>query len=297
MEVSLTYLADLPLYKDEKPFYALLRPTEAFLARPPGEDWVPEHPLSNLEFEVHHNIPVHNLRGQEETFSAQKNGFEVLCHMSSLWQVLNTPSAIEAYKREVDELLYTKFNAVHTFTFEARRRRNEQFFSRVYSLGDPMLVEGPATGVHTDFTVDSGPRTIDTYLAEHEKLLYLGQPGYRFRIVNTWRSLVPVLEDNPLAVCDSRSVDMADLVPADRIIPTRAGEVYYGRYNPSQKWYWLDKMTPEEPYMMIMYDSHGRSDDARFCLHVSFQNSKAPSDAAQRSSIETRSIVITRLDS
>lgn len=53
---------------------------------------------------------------------------------------------------------------------------------------------------------------------------------------STWRTLVPVLEDRPLALCDSRSVDPDDLVPTDRIIPDRTGEVYYMTYNPNHKW-------------------------------------------------------------
>lgn len=60
--------------------------------------------------------------------------------------------------------------------------------------------------------------------------------GYRFRIVNTWRSLLPVLEDRPLALCDSRSVVPEDLIAADRIVPDRIGEVYYLTYNPNHKW-------------------------------------------------------------
>lgn len=48
-----------------------------------------------------------------------------------------------------------------------------------------------------------------------------------------------VLEDRPLALCDSRSVDPEDLVPADRVAPGRFGEVYYLTHNPNHKWYVL----------------------------------------------------------
>ena len=48
---------------------------------------------------------------------------------------------------------------------------------------------------------------------------------------------MPVLEDRPLALCDSRSVDPEDLVPADRVAPGRFGEVYYLTHNPNHKWY------------------------------------------------------------
>ena len=77
---------------------------------------------------------------------------------------------------------------------------------------------------------------------------------------STWRSLIPEIEDNPIAVCDYRTVDISDLITADRIIPTRVGEIYYVRHNPKQKWYWLDKMTPNEPLVMAMYDSNGGQD-------------------------------------
>ncbi len=131
---------------------------------------------------------------------------------------------------------------------------------------------------------------------------------------STWRSLVAELEDNPLAVCDARSVEVTDLIAADRIIPTRVGELYYVKYNPNQRWYWLEKMKPSEPFVMAMYDSHG-GDDAKcqfwqiqyplplprltvlVCPHISFENPKASKDAAERFSIETRAIVITKINS
>ena len=66
---------------------------------------------------------------------------------------------------------------------------------------------------------------------------------------------MPVVEDRPLALCDSRSVGFDDLVPADRIIPDRVGEVYYLTYNPKHKWHWLEKQTPSEPFVFVMYDT------------------------------------------
>lgn len=54
---------------------------------------------------------------------------------------------------------------------------------------------------------------------------------------STWRSLLPVLEDQPLALCDSRSVDKTDLMPTDRLVPDRVGEVYYLTYSPKHRWF------------------------------------------------------------
>lgn len=53
---------------------------------------------------------------------------------------------------------------------------------------------------------------------------------------STWRSLNPICEDSPLAFCDYRSVEAKDLIPSDRIIPERAGEVYYLFHNKGQRW-------------------------------------------------------------
>ena len=54
---------------------------------------------------------------------------------------------------------------------------------------------------------------------------------------STWRSLLPVVEDQPLTLCDSRSVSAEDLMAADRLVPDRVGEVYYLKYNPGHRWF------------------------------------------------------------
>jgi hypothetical protein len=72
--------------------------------------------------------------------------------------------------------------------------------------------------------------------------------------------LIPEVEDNPLAMCDYRTVDLNDLIAADRIIPTRVGEIYYLKHNANQKWYWANKMRPDELVTMAMYDSEAGTD-------------------------------------
>jgi hypothetical protein len=68
-----------------------------------------------------------------------------------------------------------------------------------------------------------------------------------------------MLEDRPLALCDSRSVAPGDLMAADRIIPNAVGEVYYLTHNPKHRWYWLEKQTPSEPFAFVMYDTKAGS--------------------------------------
>jgi hypothetical protein len=67
-------------------------------------------------------------------------------------------------------------------------------------------------------------------------------------IHSTWRSLLPVLEDQPLALCDSRSVAEMDLMPADKVIPNRVGEVYYLKHNPKHQWFVSLELNAHEFY-------------------------------------------------
>jgi len=189
-------------------------------------------------------------------------------------------------------LLRDRFAAVRVLTYELRLRKNQEFRRKQFDLNEKLLLEGPAKGAHNDVTYDSGPKIIQRYLSFEDQETFL-KPGYRIRIVNTWRPLNRVLEDRPLAMCHSRSVNPDDLIAADRILPDRVGEVYYLRHNEAQRWYWLDKQKNSEPFIFLMYDTMSGK-QARFCPHVSFANPRAPADAEVRASVETRSIVITR---
>ncbi|KAL8711219.1 MAG: hypothetical protein Q9220_004364 [cf. Caloplaca sp. 1 TL-2023] len=145
----------------------------------------------------------------------------------------------------------------------------------------------------TDVTFTSGPQIIDRHLSECDKAKYF-KPGYRFRIVNTWRSLVPELEDRPLAFCDYQSIDPEDLVEADRVFPDRVGEVYYLRYNERQRWHWLEHQGLDELFLFTMYDTMA-GNQAKYCPHVSFENPRASPTSVPRRSVETRSIIISKI--
>lgn len=72
---------------------------------------------------------------------------------------------------------------------------------------------------------------------------------------SVWRPLFSPLEDSPLAVCDSRSVDTIDLLESDYIYPTFVCETLVVKYAPRHKWYYLSGQTKEEVLLMTNYDS------------------------------------------
>ncbi|KAK0118546.1 hypothetical protein ONS95_007434 [Cadophora gregata] len=284
IEAALEYLQKLQLYEREKPYWCFLPPSEGY---DPNVDRV-----DNLEFEEHGNILIRDLRECEDPAPHIDDwGFQFLSHRSAFGS-FNKAEDVARYRVETEELLKTTMNAVYVNCYDSVLRKNIVFKRDHLDLADPLHTEGPARGVHNDITYKSGPLVINRFMSDAEKARFL-RPGYRIRIINTWRTLIPVLKDRPLAFCDSRSVDPSDLVAADRIIPENVGEVYYLTYNPKHQWYWLEEQTPEEPLIFVMYDTkdgpHGR-----FCPHVSFKNPRCPEDAPPRESIETRSIVITK---
>jgi hypothetical protein len=145
----------------------------------------------------------------------------------------------------------------------------------------------PVPRVHVDHTVRSGPQRVRDLLPEAvaEDLLY-----GRVQIINLWRPIVGPLRDFPLAVADARSVDAADLVPADLVYPHRVGETYAVRYNPAHRWFYVPEMRTDEALLLKCYDSaiDGR---ARFAPHTAFRDPSAGANVRPRESIEVRALV------
>ncbi|TAQ87153.1 hypothetical protein B7494_g4531 [Chlorociboria aeruginascens] len=273
---SIDHLADLPLYETVKPYVVLSTQLDSGNIT-----------TKNVVFESRENIEITDIRGKDEQYTLDTAGFQIMQHKTDV-ERFETMEDLIKYQEETAACLKEFFNAEYVLPWQVKKRKNKPLTGIVQqNLRDWTAVDGPAKGAHNDVTIHSGPIMLKTHLPEEIKKRYL-KPGYRFRIVNTWRSLIPVLEDNPLAFCDFRSVHREDLIACDRVIPTRAGEVYYLKYKPEHHWCWLEHMTPEEPLLFIMWDS-APGPQARF------QNPHANESAERRVSVETRNIIITKL--
>ncbi|HXX11509.1 MAG TPA: CmcJ/NvfI family oxidoreductase, partial [Burkholderiales bacterium] len=123
--------------------------------------------------------------------------------------------------------------------------------------------------------------------------------GRRVAFVNLWRPIVGPVLDNPLAVCDARSVAREDLVATDihhfgeddLAVPRHRGQIYSVRYNPAHRWFYASDMQPEEFLLLKCYDSRAEV-RARFMPHTGFRNPACPRDFVPRESIETRTLVV-----
>ena len=139
VQASLEYLQKLALYEDEKPYWCFLPPHEGF---DPDEQRV-----DNLEFEDHSNITIHDIRESETKKRIDDCGFQVFDHVSRFSR-FDSPSDVLGYKSETEDLLRKELNAVFVKCYDHRLRKNVTFERNVLDLNDPLLMEGPARGVH-----------------------------------------------------------------------------------------------------------------------------------------------------
>jgi hypothetical protein len=221
---------------------------------------------------------------------------------SSGFELVNSPSAVKDFY-DCDEVMATYYaeckaiaksltGAHTTFTFDHIIREPGKQFSgggtdRSFRETGVERGGGYIGSVHMDYTDRT---TWDEYLALHGETVPQG--ANHVYALNFWRPLSATAHDNPLAVCDARTVSAKDLLEVD---------VYgYGAENYSwheigietfsvsisdqQRWYYYPELTPDDVLVIKSYDSDGVIGTT--CPHASFTHPQ-PQGVARRS-IELR---------
>jgi hypothetical protein len=251
------------------------RPRNYTYDPPPGV------PRSNSVAETH-VMPILSARPLAGEITLDREGFALVHHQSAVRDFYDDDEVRRTYYAEAERVLKEATGARRVFVFDHTVRR------RVLGGDDrtPGIPRQPATRVHVDHTVTSGPQRVRDLLGDEAEELLRG----RVQVINLWRPIRGPLRDAPLAVCDARSVAPGDLVPADLVYRDRVGETYGVTYNPRHRWFYVPEMQPDEALLLKCYDSatDGR---ARFAPHTAFEDPTAPVDAAPRESIELRTFV------
>lgn len=149
----------------------------------------------------------------------------------------------------------------------------------------PAGIREPVARVHNDFTLKSAPERARRVMGDEaaDRLLHR-----RYAFINLWRPIRGPLVDQPLAVCDARSIAHDDLIAQDLIYRDRVGEIYAVAHNPAHRWVYFPEMRREEALLIKCFDS--ADDRARLAPHSAFADPSTPADAPPRESIETRTI-------
>lgn len=289
----LWYLKRLDLYQTEKPYHINL-PANA-LGR---------HAQSNEVSQEYAGIRIKSLRGFENDFNLDKNGFQIFedidCGDDADWSTHSASAAPTSdvyadpdivrkkYYPAIERLLKKKLGAQMTKAFTHDVRRREPQF--------PALPRGtgtspqPVQGVHVDLT----PRWAE------EKLHMLfpaeqtwGIMQHRWQVLNVWRPLFGPLQDWPLGLCDYSSINpQRDLVPSDNIYTHIVTETYNVYHDNAHRWYFLGDMKPNELLVFKSFDTMAAEGNARVCPHAAFEHPETPANARLRESIECLVYVI-----
>ena len=268
---------DLPFVEADLHYLGRMneRPRNYTFDPPPGV------PRSNIVTETH-RVPIHDLRPIEAEISLDREGFELLGHVSAVRDFYDDDEVRAVYYPESERLIADVLGASRVFIFDHTVRR------RVPGAGDRAagVPRQPATRVHVDHTARSGPQRVRDFLGGEAEELLKG----RLQVINLWRPIRGPLRDAPLAICDARSVAAQDLVQSDLVYRNRTGETYAVKYNPDHRWFYVPEMQPDEALLLKCYDSEtdGR---ARFMPHTAFDDPTAPADVLPRESIELRTFV------
>jgi hypothetical protein len=256
---------------------ALHKPVTYMLAPPGGHTW---------ETGAYAAMPVtiRDGRGRADPPSLAREGFQ-LCSAPSAMPAFGERAEIQrVYYREMEELARSITGASRAIVFDHLVRRRAPGTLSPFGARDGQRPSA-ATRVHCDFTPASAQRRVALETAAHGI-----EPAGRYAILNLWRTTrLPVL-DAPLAVCDARTVQPADLVAADIVYPTRTGEIFEVLYNPGHAWTYFHGMQFDEVLAFMQYDTA----EGMPCHtpHAAFAHPATPPGAPPRESIEIRCLLI-----
>jgi len=279
------FLKDSPLYEYEKPFGVTL---------PADYEPTADQRLTNLEFDER-LLNIKDIRSPGNDLTLDRSGF-MLLQRPTAHPVIPDMVTFNAYKGETEQILKDVFKPEYICCWDGRLRRAERLHQNieVEDLKDKLAGSNPVNLAHVDETIARGHESIQLYLPDELKQKYT-DGTYRMRMVNTWRPLIDELEHYPLGVLDYSSLDPSrDLIAYDQVSPVRAKELYTVIARPEHRWYWVSRMRKSELLVFVQYDSSDGG-QARCCPHAGFRNINAPPNAPMRESIETRSIVITKV--
>jgi len=240
----------------------------------------PGMPLRTGRYEPQ-QITIRNGRALADTLSLDREGFVLLREPSAVGNFYDEAEVKRIYYPEIVRLLTAATGAAKVVIFDhtVRNTAPEKQIGR--------QVRGAAARVHNDYTETSAPQRVRDLLPPAEAEARLQR---RYAEINVWRPITGPVQSSPLALCDARSLDPADLIPSELRYPDRTGETYAVAYNARHRWLYFPEMRADEALLIKCFDS-ARDGRARLSVHTAFEDPSTPPDAPARESIEVRAFL------
>ena len=269
VSAKLAYLSPMA----ERPYSYMCNP-------PPGV------PRQNCEYRLR-EVEIADARLIASPPNIDVEGFELWDAPTSLKSFEDEEAIRSRYYEEAAELAKYATGGKLAYVFDHQLRRREArrpilSFGREGGGNRP----GAAGRIHNDYTEGSGQKRFALMNLDPD----VRSQVQRFAIVNIWRSIGGKVVDTPLAVCDGRTISVADLVVGDIHYLDRSGEIYLVQHSQHHRWAYFSEMDRHEALVFKQYDSRVNG-VARFTPHSAFDLPDVPPEAPLRESIEIRCLV------
>jgi hypothetical protein len=235
--------------------------------------------------------------GVSETEFFARHGFVLLPHTS----------AVRDWDGEVGTVYLPEVERVVRERLLPGRRVEVQQVPNVLRRGRGTPVPFYADGVHSDGGIgaDDYAHNIGAFAMEQAAMWwrtrYDRDDVLGLIWIDFWRptEMSGPLEHMPLALCDTASLDPADLVQTGMtgIAPEgRESHHLSLRHNDAQRWYYYPKMTVDELLVFKLGEFWKDPTPPRNCFHSAFHDPASPPDAELRQSCEHRVGVLVLRD-
>ncbi|KAI9847158.1 MAG: hypothetical protein M1837_003020 [Sclerophora amabilis] len=160
---------------------------------------------------VSHWMHIHDMRGREDEFSLDVQGFQSAKLHSKVADFQDADEIKSTYYSEIQELVkrVTGASRVLVYNHTVRTKPKNDFGDHV--KGTYQGIEGPAPRIHVDQT-PAGAESLLKFMFPDEAD-EVTKRGYQ--LINIWRPLTPIRRD-PLMVADMSKMSTSDLVPIPR---------------------------------------------------------------------------------
>ena len=226
-------------------------------------------------------VTVRSMRPLADDLSLDREGFVLLRHGTAVEDLDDDRLVDTVYRRETEQLLRDATGARRAVIFDFTRRSD-----RSEGAANPDGLRGPASRVHADYTVRSGPQRAREVLGEDAVARTLDGGGHIVQL-NVWRPIRGPVRRTPLALADASSVQPHELVATDQLFPDRVGEIYSLAFGAGQRWYWAPRMERDEVLLIKGWDSRDGGRE-RATPHGAFQLPGQDESLPPRESIEAR---------
>jgi hypothetical protein len=227
-----------------------------------------------------HAVQIEDVRGGQ-TLRLEEHGATLGEWPTRIRRFYDESHVRRRYYPESAEIIQAALGADRVVVFDHNVRRGTALKARVdrYDAGRPVH------HAHADYT----PRSALSRL-RHELGPRAEEGVSRYLQINLWRPIRAPLRDAPLALCEAASVALDSLRTAELRYPDRTGEIYYLRYEPSQRWYFASDMAVDEAWLFKNFDSAPR-ESGGVAPHSAFTDSRH-ANVLPRESIEVRALAI-----